>query len=704
MFTRNAAGVALLAALLSSCGGGSGNATVSSVSPATVLFPPSHSFTESDSVVVSGTSRIGRLQGPLRVNGIPATSSNNFVEWSATVPLDVGVNELRVTARNGRLLRTIEVERGVPLRNPKAIALDSLRGRVLVTDAWMSALIAVDLTSGERRVLSDASIPNDVMPFVQPIDVELDTARDRAVVLDRDGAQGRLVAVDLSSGIRSTLSATLDQPADFVIDAATDRAFVLTGAPVSRVGGDLRAVDLANGVDSPVLPPPIISGTGVPFFPSRLPCPDAIAFDSNQGRALVASCGSVMGVDPATGSISFVVNPSLPLGARMSSITFDAQTDTGFVAVPYFGVVAWDANNLASALLWNRNSIAGLTYDAANGRLLATDNLVGSIEAFEPAPQSETTLASYHVPDRDNEFGYTQYMDVDGTANRAFVSTAGPSDWRLIAVDLETGRRMLVSSNAQAESGEVVTSSGGFVIQPESDRTLLTDPQAARVLSIDMATGARSVVSDNSTPAEGPSFSLPFDVALDREHDRALVVDGGRAALLTLDLTTGQRRVLSDASTPDDQTPFRLLLSLVVDSKRNRALVANASVLDSDERGQVRTQREIIAVDLDTGQRELLWTSEPIVAPFIPIVGLAFDARADRILFPDVDKQRLVSIDAVTGAESTLTDATRPNYRGYFSPRDVGVDGSNGRIFTIDTPHELLAVDRDRGDRVVLSR
>jgi hypothetical protein len=703
LFAPNAAGVALLAALLSSCGGGSGNATVSSVSPATVLFPPSHSFTESDSIVVSGTSRIGGVQGPLRVNGVVATTSNNFVDWNATVPLDLGVNLLRVTARNGRLLRTLEVERGVPLRNPKAIAFDSQRNRVLVTDPWMSALIAIDLTSGERRVLSDATTPNDAMPFVVPIDVELDTTRDRAVVLDRDGEQGRLVAVDLTSGVRSALSAMLDEPVDAAIDATTDRAFVLTGPPISRVGGDLRAVDLSSGVDSPVLPPPIGNG---PFSPRLVPCPDAIGFDSNQGRVLVGSCNSVSGVDPATGSISFVASLSLPLGARMVSMTFDAQTDRGFGAVPFFGVVAWDSTSLTSESVWNRATIAGLTFDAANGRLLATDNLVGSIEAFEPASQTETTLASYHVPDRDNEFGYIQYVDIDETANRALITAVEPpADLRLIAVDLETGRRTLMSSNALADSGEPITSAAGFAFQAESNRTLLTDPAAARVLSIDATTGVRSVLSENSAPAEEPLLAFPLDVALDRPHDRALVLNGGSAAVLTLDLTTGQRRVLSDASTPDDQTPLELPMSLALDSKRNRALVANLALLDPDEQGLVRVERQIIAVDLETGQRTLLWTSEPVaVGPPIRVVGLAFDARADRILLPDMDSQRVISIDAVTGAASSLTDATRANYRGHFEPLDVGVDGSTGRIFVIDTPHELLAVDRNTGDRVVLSR
>ncbi len=122
-----------------------------------------------------------------------------------------------------------------PFINPIAIALDSANNRALVVDANLDAVIAVDLTSGARTIFSNATIPNGVTPFNNPIAITLDATNDRALVLVADGGlsvSGAVLAVDLSSGARTMLSdaTTPDTsnpfwfPRAITLDAATTGA------------------------------------------------------------------------------------------------------------------------------------------------------------------------------------------------------------------------------------------------------------------------------------------------------------------------------------------------------------------------------------------------------------------------------------------------------------------------------------------------
>ncbi len=76
--------------------------------------------------------------------------------------------------------------------------------RVLVIDSDLAAVVAVNLTSGARSILSNATIPDATNPFINPIAIALDATNNRALVVDAN--LDAVIAVDLTSGARTIFS------------------------------------------------------------------------------------------------------------------------------------------------------------------------------------------------------------------------------------------------------------------------------------------------------------------------------------------------------------------------------------------------------------------------------------------------------------------------------------------------------------------
>ena len=86
---------------------------------------------------------------------------------------------------------------------PRSIVLDAANNRAVIADSGLQAIIAVERTTGDRTVLSDAETgtgPQLVRPWI----VALDTDGGRAIVYDR--APEAIVAVDLATGDRAIAS------------------------------------------------------------------------------------------------------------------------------------------------------------------------------------------------------------------------------------------------------------------------------------------------------------------------------------------------------------------------------------------------------------------------------------------------------------------------------------------------------------------
>ncbi len=187
---------------------------------------------------------------------------------------------------------------GINFSDPQDIVLDSNNNRVLVADSGLNAIVAVDLATGNRTVISDSGTGSGTN-FVNLQGIVLDSNNNRVVAVDDAGAiNNGIFAVDLSTGDRTVISdsstgsgTNFFNPQDIVLDSNNNRVLV-TDITLDAI----VAVDLATGNRA------VISndstGSGMNFNTPR-----SIVLDSNNNRVLVADSGLnvVFVVDLATG-------------------------------------------------------------------------------------------------------------------------------------------------------------------------------------------------------------------------------------------------------------------------------------------------------------------------------------------------------------------------------------------------------------------
>jgi sugar lactone lactonase YvrE len=345
----------------------------------TVHFPPATSLTEAALITVTG--RASDLQGVkvVRVNGVTAGSTDGFLTWRATVPLvDDLINVIRVESEDqtGNLdatAATIQVQEsatavfgsGPSIDRPSCGALDPAGGRVLVVEEAGQRLLAVDRATGDRSIVSDATVGSgpalqgrlcvrgdgtralvldegrrallaiDLLTgdrtvlsddttgggtfFITPHALAVDTANDRVLVADT--GLGLLCAVDLTSGDRSFVAGPFTSPVGVALDLVDDRAYV-----TDDVEDALFEVDLATGATTVISQ--LGTGSGTPFLE-----PDGVAVDRLRNRVLVADRGrdGLLAVDRASGDRHFLSGGGLGRGTALADpadVVLDPTTNT----------------------------------------------------------------------------------------------------------------------------------------------------------------------------------------------------------------------------------------------------------------------------------------------------------------------------------------------------------------------------------------
>jgi len=164
---------------LVACGGGGGSTSVPALVPDTtaptakITFPTGQSLSNGDSIIVRGTASDDSDVDSVTVNGIAVTTTDNFATWSIVLPLTPGINTITVATRDVELntdsiAAQAMIDSGVIIASPERIILDSGNNRYLITDISLRAIVAIDVTTGARIILSDATTPNDTNAFVTP--------------------------------------------------------------------------------------------------------------------------------------------------------------------------------------------------------------------------------------------------------------------------------------------------------------------------------------------------------------------------------------------------------------------------------------------------------------------------------------------------------------------------------------------------------
>ncbi|MEM9072802.1 MAG: hypothetical protein AAGE52_30125 [Myxococcota bacterium] len=246
-----------------------------------------------------------------------------------------------------------------------------------------------------------------------------------------------------------------------------------------------------------------------------------------------------------------------------------------------------------------------------------------------------------------------------------------------------------------------ITNGNTMVFDAARRQVVVHDLGSSAIVAVNLATGARTLVSSSAQP--GPAM-LDHDLRLALDSDR-LIVTGFRpraiSAVYTIDLNTGARAILSDNTGLDSRDP------LYLDRPRSPAVTSDGATAFVFDRADVLT------VDLSTGTRRLVDVDDVFVEFDAFVVDgsvLAFDTSNQRLVAFEVEPpslravsenrfpRDLPNIGQIDGESLTLLGDTF--YAGEVGARRnlIAVQrGSARTIVEADDANWLLAPQASRG-------
>ncbi len=444
---------------------------------------------------------------------------------------------------------------GPALDSPRDIEVDNVSAVVdrfaYLVDDNLEAIVALDLTSGDRTILSDAA--NGAGPtFKIPESLSLDVANNRIIVAD---LLGQVISVDVTTGNRTLIH---DLAADFGVNGTNPLGVAVDGARAlvaDNRADAIFAIDLATGNRT------VLSDNSVGSGPTKAGfwVLDGIALDRT-GNQLIApnrEADALLGIDLASGDRTVISSA----GAIVPAV------GTGPAITTTQNPVVDEASNQAF-IIPNPSSVYAVDLATGNRTIVSDNTSVGAGESFS-------------VP---------VDIAVDVPNDRALVLDITKG---ILNVDLTNGDRTVVSS-AAIGAGPALTQAIALGADFTADTAYTVDFIDDVLLSIDFTNGDRTVVSDNAGMGAGAAFNIPDDMELDLDNDRAFVIDRGFGlGLFEVSLTTGDRTIVSGTGVGIGVS-FLSPYHVTVDVAGNRAFVYDVAVTG------------ILVVELATGQRALM--------------------------------------------------------------------------------------------------
>jgi len=268
------------------------------------------------------------------------------------------------------------------------------------------------------------------------------------------------------------------------------------------------------------------------------------------------------------------------------------------------------------------------------------------------------------------------------------------------AIDLTSGVRTVLSERGLIDNhvGQMMKSHS-MTIDSVHNRLLVADDDLQAVIAIDLTSGLRTVLSSNTFPSEVNAFISPADIVLDGANNRALVADSGLSAIIAVDLTSGERSILSDNS-KSTQVDVRLFApgALALDSVHNRVLVSDLS-----PHGFTPI---LIAVDLTSGARTLLVETLNEVEGFQINGDIAFDEANHRVLLVDSNLDAVIAFDLITGVRAIFSGNGIPDAMNNLNtPTGIAIDSPNNRALVADFRlNAVVSVDLVTGERTIFAK
>ncbi len=477
-----------------------------------------------------------------------------------------------------------------------SLVLDAGNNRLLVTEHDAGALAWIDLSTGARALISDATHGTGDT-FVPTAAVLVPAMADRAFVLvdsSSSSSSMHVYSVELSTGNRTPLSAAAG--VDMVYDQNRNRLVVVGNNGV-------QAVDLTNGNATTIATSsdttPAV-GRGSPLFNPAHSIVDgdrllvAGGEDVGSGRVCIHAVDLGSGNHHDLAALTLGSDP-LPLSSSDMGFpfTYDPATGRALVLDPAGRLLSvrlqpGDREYFSTLLYGNGPAFAdpaAIADDPTRNRWLVADWALGAIGAVDKKTGDRSVLSDAStgtgpgfgslvlagvavdtvndtviVRDQSKGVGCGPGVHVRVRQRNAVISRElpgvqhGGARVEVLALDTHTGQQTVVSDDSDNGGSLRWQVPIALELDPDAHRLLglnlrfclfsCTNFGPDSLLSIDLADGAQSVMSD-ATKGGGFTWQTPSDVVWDQAHNRALLAVGGLPGIAAVDPSSGDRAVFS---------------------------------------------------------------------------------------------------------------------------------------------------------------
>lgn len=429
---------------------------------AQILFPPSVSMTEGNSILVRGTASDNFSVKTVSVNGVTATTSDNFKNWQAVVPV--------ATAADTDLV----------------VATEDFTGNK--SDSAAKVMI--------RQANHKSAFPNDDVKIagVQQLVIDRLDGRNRILLAGSGASTDQIFSVDLKTGERSVFVDNFSTNA-LALEPTTKRLYAVS---LNGKVENMVYFDLADATQH------LVGFTADPYFDPDLGSPDtsiahqifSLAVDSSGVTPKIVGLGSTNGevvtnvvssntINVLSDGLRGVPNANNLLGQYPSQIAVDNKHNR------YLVTAGSSTTGLDKLGVYAVNRSTG-------ERTLLSNNTQGSGELFtgEAADASLSSLGGIAINEATDEAIVSQSSRIDTVVNNV---TSYEFIQRVFKVDLTSGNRTVLSGSVKSGVVNGTTNEGvAFVLEGSNSYALMSDSRNRGIVAIDLVTGQRVFFSKSS--------------------------------------------------------------------------------------------------------------------------------------------------------------------------------------------------------------
>lgn len=656
---------------LSACGGGGGSSDTdkntpalpeaTSLSPSVELnFPTQNRATTNNSVEVTGTAADEDSQvSKVMVNGIAATSENNFANWSVKLSLSTAINNLTISAEDTEGNKT-ERQYAIHLNplssvfsEPSELTLDKKNNQLIITDKIQGKLFKSNLLNPDLKAVNLNS-DGDAIQLSSPSKTFWDQNVNEAMLLDvpamsRSSSQS-IYSINTETGSTTNKVNISNIPGIAkVIDIATspkgDRLYILSDLENSRNGGVIKSHHLSSGATTTLTLTESHNDSG-------FSAPTSLTINSDGEQLFYLDNDALVSVDTDSGALSIISHRNGNLAIQNPR---DLIVDS----------------SLSKAWLTDAKLNAVIEISLIDGsRRIISDSTTGS----GPLLQSPNNL----VVDTDN----ARLLVADQSLNLVFT------------ISLENGNREYFLSNRYGHGPQLETPSD-VVIDASNNIAYLSDTHLKAILSVDLENGNRKFIShttESDTLGSGTSFSEIRDLSVDSNSQRIWATDNNLGQIFEIDITNGNRTLLSQSYQTGSQV-IQKPTGITFDEQSN-ALIVSDIFNDSAQKLSLSDYSVTMLGN------KILKNGTTVEKP----TALTFNADTNKIYAIDSVIKAIIEWDLTTGDSKVLSKLFTGQGINFSTPIDIQIDSAENKAYVTDAKLKaILSVDLTNGNRSVLS-